>query len=268
MSDTVSDSIARELDRAAARLDGAGRILVITGAGVSADSGLPTYRGVGGLYCGKATEEGVSVEDALSGEMLRWKPEVCWKYILELERNCRGAAYNRAHQVIAEMERYFEEVLVFTQNVDSLHLHAGSRNVAEVHGSLRELYCMICGRRERPRDFSGLKIPPVCPDCGGNQRPDVVLFGELLPRRPLAMVEEFLSRSVDLCFSVGTSSLFPYIMYPVVQVKAAGGWTVEINPGGTTVSGSVDCRIKLGAARALDGIWNRFLGVTEGEQGD
>jgi len=92
-------------------------ILFITGAGISADSGLPTYRGIGGLYNDKLTEDGISVETALAGETLRKRPEVTWKYLAQIEENFRNAKFNRGHEVIAEMEKYFERVWVLTQNI-------------------------------------------------------------------------------------------------------------------------------------------------------
>ena len=108
-------------------------ILFITGAGVSADSGLPTYRGIGGLYNNKLTEDGIPVEMTLAGETLRTHPEVTWKYLLQIEENCRTARHNRAHEVIAEMERHFTRVWVLTQNIDGFHQVAGSRNLIDIH---------------------------------------------------------------------------------------------------------------------------------------
>ena len=130
----------RGIDRVVNVLGRARRLLFITGAGMSADSGLPTYRGQDGLYrAQESTAHGLSIEQALSGPMLRLRPDITWHYLLELERNTRGAAPNRGHHVIAEMDRYFDAVWVLTQNVDGLHRRAGSRNVLDVHGNLREL---------------------------------------------------------------------------------------------------------------------------------
>ena len=103
---------------------------------MSADSGLPTYRGVGGLYNRGETEEGFAIEEMLSGPMFRQKPEWTWKYLREVEQACRGATFNRGHAVLAEMERHFERVWTLTQNVDGFHHRAGSRNVIAIHGDL------------------------------------------------------------------------------------------------------------------------------------
>jgi NAD-dependent deacetylase len=125
------------LDRVCDAFARARSVLFITGAGISADSGLPTYRGIGGLYEEALTEEGFAIEEALSGDMLRERPEVCWRYIHQIERACRGATWNRAHEVLAMMERRYERSWVLTQNVDAFHRRAGSKNVIDIHGDTR-----------------------------------------------------------------------------------------------------------------------------------
>ncbi|MDR2166190.1 MAG: NAD-dependent deacylase [Zoogloeaceae bacterium] len=230
------------------------RTLFITGAGISADSGLPTYRGIGGLYENRETDEGFAIEDALSGEMLRRRPEVTWKYIAQIERNCRNAGPNPAHAVIARLERELPCVMVLTQNIDGLHRAAGSRNLVEIHGDLHKLRCVACGHREEIVSLEGRSLPPVCPSCGGKVRPEVVLFGEMLPEDALGRFLEELSIGFDLVFSIGTTSVFPYIAQPVVQAIQAGVPTVEINPGRTHLSEHVRYQLPVGAAAALNEI--------------
>lgn len=239
-------------DGVAERLAVAESVLFITGAGLSADSGLPTYRGVGGLYEDEQTEEGLPIEVALSGQMLLQRPELCWKYIRRIERACRGACFNRGHEVIALLEQRLEHCCVLTQNVDGFHLAAGSKNVIEIHGNVHHLICVACGSRESVADFRELAAVPYCDACGGLIRPAVVLFGEMLPTPELARLSGELGLGFDMVFSVGTTSVFPYIAEPVLRVAAAGGTTVEINPGTTEVSALVDYRIRCGAAEALD----------------
>src|SRR5512135_285463 len=124
------------------------RLLFITGAGLSADSGMPTYRGCDGLYrTDRLTRHGLPIEEALSGRMLAERPDLTWEYLLELERVARGVTFNRGHRVIAEMEDHFRAVWTMTQNVDGLHRRAGSRRVIEVHGDLHELRCTRCAWR-------------------------------------------------------------------------------------------------------------------------
>lgn len=233
-------------------------ILFITGAGVSADSGLPTYRGIGGLYEEKVTDDGIPIEMALAGEMLERKPEITWKYLAQIEKNCRNASFNRAHAVIAEMEKHFRRVWVLTQNIDGFHRAAGSNNVIDIHGDMHRLLCSHCGWKGKVRDYAEIKIPPACPSCGRIARPDVVFFGEMLPQEKLIRLYAEMRRGFDIYFSVGTMSVFPYVREPILQARAAEAVTVEINPGHTEVSHLADIKLSLRAAEALDTIWKEY----------
>ena len=236
-------------------------VLFITGAGLSADSGLPTYRGVGGLYDDGGTEDGVPIEVALSGEMFARRPELTWKHIHTIELACRDARPNRGHEVLAAFQERLERVVVVTQNVDGFHRQAGSRDVIEIHGDVHALRCTRCDWRDRVADFSHLTFPPRCPACRAIIRPDVILFGEPLPAGPFAQLEAELQRGFDVVFSIGTSALFPYIARPVLLAKAEGRATVEINPGTTDLSDLVDFRIQAGARNALRALWVAFKGL-------
>ena len=164
-------------------------VLVITGAGLSADSGMPTYRGVSGLYnrdtyvtlqrnsrhryCTyliqyKLRNDGMSIEDALSGSTFTRDPALCWKYIRELELACSRASPNRGHHILAEWETKFERFLVLTQNIDGFHKIAGSRNLIEIHGDVRSLECTNCSWQCDNSEAEHLKntLPPLCPKCG------------------------------------------------------------------------------------------------------
>jgi NAD-dependent deacetylase len=235
------------------------RLLFITGAGLSADSGMPTYRGCDGLYgSDRLTRHGVPIEQALSGTMLAIRPDVTWEYLLELERVTRGATFNRGHGVIAEMEEHFRAVWTMTQNVDGLHRRAGSRQVIEIHGDLHELYCTRCAWRATVSDYAHLTPPPRCPACAAIVRPDVVLFGEEVPREKLGRLWCEFAAGFDVIFSVGTSSLFDYITDPIYLAHDAGIPVVEINPERTSVSDVVDIKIHGAAAKALGDIWERY----------
>ncbi len=236
------------------------RLLFINGAGMSADSGLPTYRGRDGIYrAQQTTPHGLSIEQALSGPMLRARPEITWHYLLELEKTSRHAVPNRGHHIIAEMDGYFDAVWVLTQNVDGLHQRAGSRNVLDVHGSLHALECMKCGERTTTPDYSKLTLPPRCSECEGPIRPRVVLFEEELPYDKFSRLWCEFSAGFDVIFSIGTSSMFDYIVEPVRVGKQMGITTVEINPEFTTISSEVDIKISGGAATVLASIWERYL---------
>jgi NAD-dependent protein deacetylase/lipoamidase len=255
-------SLSEKIDAIVSILKGARSLLFITGAGISADSGLPTYRGIGGLYENADTPEGIPIEDALSGEMLRLRPEITWKYIHQIESSARGASFNRAHSVLAEAELRFERVWVLTQNVDGLHRKAGSTNVVDIHGDVHDLLCNECGYRDSVDDYSSLPPLPLCPSCGAPLRPDVVLFGELLPIEKVETIEREIRRGFDAVFSIGTTSVFPYIARPVLEARLRGRPTVEINPGETLVSGEVDVKLPMGAADACDALWRRFVGAS------
>lgn len=253
--DTLSPADAQRIDQVVDLLRRSRSVLFITGAGLSADSGLPTYRGVGGLYDGRNADEDLPIEVLLSGQMFATRPELTWKYLLQIEQAGRGANPNRGHEVIAAMESHFDRVWVLTQNVDGFHRRAGSRNVIDIHGDLHHLRCTRCDDQQTVTDYVGLSLPPKCRICGGLVRPDVVLFGERLPMKQLAAYQAETSRGFDLVLSVGTTSVFPYISAPVLDAYHLKRPSVEINPGDTDVTEFVTVKLPLGAAAALDAIW-------------
>ena len=248
--DTLNDH-SSAIEAVGRLLSTARRVLFITGAGMSADSGLPTYRGVGGLYEGTVTDIGLPIEKALSGAVFASRPDITWRYLAQIESACRSARPNAGHYAIARLEAQRGGVTVLTQNIDGFHRGAGSRDVIEIHGTLHRLRCVSCGRAREVADYGGLSIPPECPHCGGVLRPDVVLFGENLPEAAVQRFEAALAEGPDLVFSVGTGSAFPYIAGPVVWAAQQGIPTVEINPGTTPVSDIVSMRLPLRAGEAL-----------------
>ena len=227
---------------------------------MSAESGLPTYRGVGGLYNDDETEEGPPIENMLSGEMFAERPEWTWKYLRQVGDACSGATFNRGHSILAEMEQRFERVCILTQNVDGFHRSAGSRHIIDIHGDVHAIRCTRCPHRFTVTDYNDLADLPKCPKCAAILRPDVVLFGEMLPDERLRDLKNELRKGFDIVFSIGTTSVFPYISYPVeltaIQREKP---SVEINPGTTRVSGLVTYRLALGAAHALEAQFGRGL---------
>lgn len=262
-----------KLDAAAELLKQSNRVLFITGAGISADSGLPTYRGIGGLYNRRKTEEGYTIEECLSKTMLWEKPAVTWKHMRQLGLTIAKHRPNAAHGIMARWETEFAErggkTVVVTQNVDGYHRVAGSRNVYEFHGSFGTIYCTDCPwvenfpinaalveRLEQMRD----SLPPRCPDCGGLVRPKVVLFEENLP---LDEIEEFQyefngGRGFDLVFAVGTSAMFPYIYGPFLMAASLGIPTIDINPAESELSQAARIHLPMTAAEALTEIDRRY----------
>ena len=244
---SLSAAVAKDCGTIASTLKEAKRVLFITGAGISADSGLPTYRGVGGLYNGEATEDGLEIEEALSGECLAVRPDITWKYLTQIEHNCHGVKPNAAHDAIAALERT-HQVVVLTQNIDGLHGQAGTTNLIEIHGTLDRRYCMRCGQ---PASLADRAVPPHCGQCGGVVRPAVVLFGEQLPSLAIERLYEELDAGFDMMFVIGTTAVFPYIAEPVLSAARKGIPTVEINPAGTRLSSYVTYHLPVGAVQAM-----------------
>jgi NAD-dependent deacetylase len=247
----LSDTDRTNLEALARAIERDRDVLFITGAGLSADSGLPTYRGVGGLYDGTETASGMSIEEALHIDTFKRRAHLTWHHIRAIADACAGARPNRGHHVIAAMEQVLDRVVVLTQNVDGLHHKAGSQNVIEMHGNLERLDCTNCGWSAPTPPLDTLPPVPRCPVCASITRPPVVLFGEALPATAVRQYESELGRGFSVVVSVGTSSLFPYISAPVQLVQAAGGLAAEVNPSSTTVSPIVDLRIRAGAAVSL-----------------
>ncbi len=248
-----------QLQTVAEQLMAAKRVLFITGAGISVDSGLPTYRGVSGLYNHEDPEEGVPIEVLLSGEMFAKRPDLTWKYLRQVEEACRGAKPNPGHHAIRALEQVLPEVWLLTQNVDGLHRRAGTTRLIEIHGTLHNIRCTRCSYTNTVKDFSEFGAVPACPKCQAVTRPDVVLFGEWLGQHQVATLERELAAGFDVVCSVGTSSPFPYIVQPVVLARGAGKFTCEINPGQTAVSGIVDVHFRRGASQVLEELARRVV---------
>jgi len=220
----------------------AGSIGVITGAGMSAPSGIPTYRGQGGLY--DDPETGDRTVEALSGPTLRDDPDRTWETVTQLALAAKAAAPNAGHTALAALEKKVERFALLTQNVDGLHEAAGSANVIDIHGNLRRTTCQSCRVSGDEPDWEALRGAPRCP-CGGILRPDVVLFEETLPMDKVErMQRELLRRPPDVVMAIGTTAAFAYICEPVHIARMSGRTTVEINPEPTTLSEVVDHRIE------------------------
>lgn len=237
----------------AAALRHAQRILIITGAGLSADSGLPTYRGVGGLYNGM-TDDGLPIEMALSGPMLRRDPALCWKYVAQLATACLGGQPNEAHYAIAQLQRLKPECWVLTQNVDGYHRAAGSppERLIEIHGRIAPLFCQSCAAQDPELSVHLQRpLPPLCRTCGGILRPSVVLFEEMLPELALQTLHDEMAKGFDAVLSIGTTASFPYIHEPVLRTRICGGFTAEINPAATDHSAQMDAFFRARAVHVM-----------------
>lgn len=221
------------LEAAARALAGARKVVISTGAGISAESGVPTFRDAGGLW------SRVRIEDVATPEALRRNPRKVWEFYEGRRKNMQSVQPNPGHAAIAEMEGVFEEVVTITQNIDGLHQRAGSSDVLELHGSLWKAHCLErCGAVEDPFPFPAPEIPPPC-RCGSVLRPSVVLFGEMLPDGAMHAAERH-ARECDVCLVVGTSgAVWPAAGIPLAAGDA-GGTTVEVNPEDTELTRQVD----------------------------
>lgn len=243
----------RVLQQVTELLSAAERVAVLTGAGMSAASGLPTYRGIGGLYNDIEIEQGMPIEEILHARTLVRDPALCWKYVAQIGAACRTAKPNAGHQILADWQSRCD-LNIITQNVDGFHTRAGSKQVIELHGNLNRLFCLDCSQRFEPNDFDYQILPPRCPHCDGLVRPDAVLFGESLPAKAVQAYDDAFARGFDLIIAIGTTAGFPYIFEPIVTAANAGVATVEINPDATALSEHVGWYISMPAVEALQGI--------------
>jgi NAD-dependent deacetylase len=243
------------------RLGGVRSVGAITGAGVSSESGIRTYRGEGGLY--DDPDEGERTVEALSGPTLLRDPDRTWRVVALLARQVKEARPNAAHQALARIEQKVERFVLLTQNVDRLHHDAGSLNVIDIHGDIFATRCMSCGLpgHLEPEALKRLEQAPRCDRCEGTLRPDAVLFGEMLPQDKLSRInDEFYLRIPDLVLIAGTSALFPYITEPVLVARYSDRLTVEINPEDTALSDRVDFALRGPASHYLPAIEAALLG--------
>ena len=238
-----------ELTPVVTALAGARRVVVLSGAGMSADSGLPTYRGSNGLYNAIEIEQHLPIEEILHAYTLARNPALTWKYIAQIDKACRAAGPHAGHRVLTSWDTRFE-LWVMTQNVNDFHHNAGNRHVIELHGNLSRLYCCACRAAFENLDFDLSELPPRCSHCDGLVRPDVVLFGEVLPQTAIHQYERELARGFDAMIAIGTTAAFPYIAEPLREARARGCVTVEINPDCTALSNDVCHRI-VGPAREV-----------------
>jgi NAD-dependent deacetylase len=230
-------AIAKELisEKLRQRFQAATNVLVLTGAGVSAESGVPTFRGGGNT----AVWKGLPFEVISSAGMLERDLPAVWEWFNYRRGLLEALKPNPAHEAIARWEDRFSRFTLVTQNIDGLHQAAGSREVIELHGSIWRARCVRCGARHNLRELRIDNGVPECFDCGSSMRPDVVLFGEMLP---VGAFEQAAAKaaSCDLCFVVGTSA----VVYPAAAIpeiaRAAGAYVVEVNPEHTPISDSSD----------------------------
>jgi NAD-dependent deacetylase len=205
------------------------RVAALTGAGVSAESGVPTFRAaMTGLWARFRPEE------LATPQVFRRDPRLVWKWYTWRRELIAGVKPNPGHYALAQMQSFFPQFTLITQNVDGLHRQAGSNNVIELHGNIQRSLCSIERRTVNSWQQSE-EFPPRCPHCGAYLRPDVVWYGENLPT---AALDEAMgvARESQVFFSIGTSSLVqPAASLPLLALER-GALVVEINPHQTPLS--------------------------------
>ncbi len=230
LAETIS--ISAELRE---RFAQAKNVLVLTGAGISAESGVPTFRGGGNTTVWR----GMPFDVISSAGMLARDLAAVWEWF-NYRRGLLGALKpNPAHEAIARWQERFGNLTLVTQNIDGLHQAAGSRNVIELHGNIWRARCFECGSRHDVRELKFDNTVPVCFDCGRNLRPDVVLFGEMLPEGAFESAA-IKAQTCDLCFVIGTSAVvYPAASLPEIA-RSASAYVVEVNPERTPLSDMSD----------------------------
>jgi len=234
-------SIVVEVTQARERLRAAASLCVLTGAGISAESGLPTFRGAGGLW------RTYRFEELASPQGFARDPQLVWTWYNERRAAHASVEPNAGHAALALAEARHADFTLVTQNVDSLHVRAGSRNVLELHGNLREARCTGCSARRTLA--AGMPLDEIEHPCGGRFRPDIVWFGESLPTDVWKRALEAASRA-DVMLVVGTSG----IVNPAASLAthyARRAFIVEVNPEVTAITPYAGLSLRATATHAL-----------------
>jgi len=218
------------MNRARQAFRAARRVLVITGAGISAESGIPTFRGEGGLWKGfDATQ--LATPQAFDGD-----PELVWEWYRWRKQICNEASPNPGHRAVAEMEHREGDFLLLTQNVDGLHPRAGSKKLVEIHGCIDQARCTRCASVFGVPASEGM---PRCSDCGALARPHILWFGESYWAGTLDRGIAF-ARQADFCLVVGTSGMVWAPSAVALEAKQQGAFLVDVNPEQSQISSYAD----------------------------
>lgn len=232
------------------KLKNAEKVSVLTGAGVSAESGVPTFRDPGGIW------EKFRPEQLANFEAFMKDPDFVWSWYQHRREIMRDVKPNDGHFALAEMENIFDSFNLITQNIDNLHFRAGSRNITELHGNIERNYCIKCRTFFEDIDINEKKVLK-CSKCGGLIRPDVVWFGEMLPVKELKFAENAAADS-DVFFTIGTSAeVYPAALLPIIA-KRAGAYSVEININPTVISFDLDETLTGKSAEILPELANKI----------
>jgi NAD-dependent deacetylase len=241
------------------------RVLVLTGAGVSAESGIPTFRGKDGYW------RNLDPTKLATPEAFAKDPGLVWEWYRERRQRIRNAQPNPAHKAIAKLAQHAHEFLLVTQNVDDLHARAGSpkEKMVQIHGDIFVTRCSRCDfsrhdyehdhEHEHEHESEDIDVPR-CPRCEGLMRPGVVWFGEQLPWDELRRVENYLEAGpCDFVIVAGTTATFGYIIDWALRAIASDGELIEVNPEETPLSRFATQRVRERAALALPWIVDELV---------
>jgi NAD-dependent deacetylase len=208
------------------------KVAVLTGAGISAESGVPTFRGEEGLW------KKFKPEELANFDAFMQNPKLVWEWYNYRKKLINEVQPNPGHVALAKMEQIVHEFTLITQNVDGLHWKAGNQHILELHGNIMRSRCIRCGMESDTTKIEEENELPKC-TCGGMMRPDVVWFGEMLPQDVL--VRSFqTAEQCDLFFSIGTSALVQPAASLPLSAKQSGAFVIEINVEPTVISSQID----------------------------
>jgi NAD-dependent deacetylase len=227
-------------------------IAVLTGAGVSAESGIRTFRDPDGFWAKLNPAELASANGFIANRQL------VWDWYQERRAIIAECQPNAGHFAIAKLEALFDDFTLITQNVDRLHQSAGSRNVLELHGNIIDNHCFDCGQPYEEAIDPREHALPDCGNCGGRIRPSVVWFGEMLPEYEMEQAVISAQKS-DVFFTIGTSAeVYPAANLPLIA-KDAGANVIEINPNQTAISSYMDYVLRMTSAQAMPVILEEII---------
>ena len=232
------------------------RVLVITGAGVSAESGIPTFRGKDGYW------RNLNPTKLATPEAFGHDPNLVWDWYRERRQRIRTAQPNPAHQAVAKLAWRAGKFLLVTQNVDDLHRRAGlpSEKMVQIHGDIFITRCSRCDFRRQEHDQHDDCTVPECPKCGAFMRPGVIWFGEQLDLTKIGTVENFVTGGdCDLVIVAGTTALFGYIIDWALRARGQTGQLIEVNPEETSLSQFATKSVREPAGIALRRLVNQLL---------
>jgi NAD-dependent protein deacetylase/lipoamidase len=258
------DELTRSVDEAAEVIAEANHVVALVGAGLSAESGIPTFRGPDGLWT-KHGEPDLRDYDRFAEDPKRW-----WEARLrgdgrftELVAALQEAVPNEGHFALKAMEDEGWLAHIITQNIDNLHQLAGSRNISEIHGNRTKLRCIACNDRWPLEEFPIDELPPHCPACGGIVKGDTVMFGEPIPRDVLDQCVD-QAWKCDCMLLIGTSAVvYPAAQFPL-DVRRLGGKLIEVNPNETPLTDLCEIVLRAPSGEALPKVVERLRKLASG----